>query len=553
MGRKFLTTPTLPALPSAPSSPSVGDMYFDTNLGKIGVYTNSGWVYNLYQIEDGSITTSKIADGAITPPKLASGAAIANIGYTPVNKAGDTMSGPLDVSGNVRGIQFISTATTGTPPLQVSSTTKVTNLNADLLDGYDASTSATANTVAVRDSSGNISANAFVSTASTGTAPLQVSSTTRVANLNADLLDGYDSTDFARKAENATITGSWTFTNTISAGNASATIGTLTVNNDATIKGGLTVEGGANAITIKESSSDITPGYLEKVGGTLSLTYTSNNAVRVHRGTATGRADIEISKDAGSGDLPIYLRFHQFTRYWMSIKAYRNLISFVNGDDTGFVDIQAKRITATQDLVVAGNTIANSSGIPYTPLPDLGNRGRDILVDRVAVWGDGMYPFALDLYKSDGWFMIPRTVYYNGQNILGSIGARNGTVRVLRMYIVGVDNARNIYNPANSNWNNGRTTGVPWIRLTRGSNTWNGPLTHTWGIRPNTKAYIIELPTSFLNGYFQVALGIWWDTNSPSWPTTNIPGDTVTGNYQNYGIDITWTIYQVYFEIYDRY
>jgi hypothetical protein len=71
MGRKFLTTPTLPTLPSAPSSPSVGNMYFDTTLGKIGVYTSSGWVYNLYQIEDGSITTSKIANGAVTTPKIA--------------------------------------------------------------------------------------------------------------------------------------------------------------------------------------------------------------------------------------------------------------------------------------------------------------------------------------------------------------------------------------------------------------------------------------------------------------------------------------------------
>jgi hypothetical protein len=45
MGRKFLTTPTLPTLSSAPSSASVGDMYFDTTQGKIGVYTTSGWVY----------------------------------------------------------------------------------------------------------------------------------------------------------------------------------------------------------------------------------------------------------------------------------------------------------------------------------------------------------------------------------------------------------------------------------------------------------------------------------------------------------------------------
>jgi len=281
------------------------------------------------------------------------------------------------------------------------------------------------------DVSGNIRGTQFISTATTGTAPFQVSSTTRVTNLNADLLDGYDSVDFARKAENATITGNWTFNNNISANN----------------------------------------------------------------------------------------------------------------------------VTASQNLIVAGNTIANSSGIPYAPLPNLGNRNRDILVDRVAVWGDGMYPFALELYKSDGWFTIPRTILYGayGQFINGSIGPRNNTTRVLRIYITGVDNARNIYDPTHQYWNNGRLTGIPWIRLIRGSATWDRALSYAWSGSPNIHVYVLELPVSFLNSYFQVALGIWWDTNNPSWPTSNIPGDTVTDNYLNYGAEIQWTIYQAWFEIYDRY
>jgi hypothetical protein len=594
-------------------------------------------------INAGAVGTTQIADNAVTAAKLASGAVTGNLGYAPVNKAGDTMTGTLVL--------------THTTPLQVTSNTLITNLNADLLDGYHASDfprksenatisgtwtfSATpsfgaglritggagtwtsngwakaidlfkgqslvwrtggglsiglgvggsSNTLyfsssTVDDNSaaasypivfdiengrigigtttpseklevngGSVKASVFISTASTGIAPLRVFSTTKVDNLNADLLDGYDSTDFPRKNENATITGSWTFNNTISAGNTSATIGTLTVNNNTTVKGDLTVEGGANAIAIKEGSSDSTPGYLEKVSDVLRLTYTSTNPVRVYRGTTAGQADLEIYKDAGSGNLPIYLRFHQSSRYWMSIKASGELISFVNGDDTGFVDIQARRVTATQDLVVAGNTIANSSGIPYGPLPALGNRNRDILVDRVAVWGDGMYPFALDLYKSDEWFTIPRYILYGayGQYINGSIGPRSNTTRVLRIYITGVDNARDIYDPTNQYWNNGRTTGVTWIRLIKGSNTWDGPLTSSWSGSPNVKVYVIELPVSFLNSYFQVALGIWWDSNSPSWPTANISGDTITDNYQNYGVDIQWTIYQVWFEIYDRY
>lgn len=60
-------------------------------------------------------------------------------------------------------------------------------------------------------SSQTITASRFISTVASGTAPLVVTSNTRVANLNADLLDGYDSLDFPRKAENATITGNWTF------------------------------------------------------------------------------------------------------------------------------------------------------------------------------------------------------------------------------------------------------------------------------------------------------------------------------------------------------
>jgi hypothetical protein len=495
------------------------------------------------------------------------------------------------------------------------------------------------------DVSGNVKASRFISTVSTGTPPFQVSSTTKVNNLNADLLDGYDSNDFPRKAENATITGAWTFNNnitlgagytvdgvdisvfksaydvhehngtdaprvkaenvlaqpyngtsysttvkayldslqtqinnliqgtttadtllvnqltvnnTISAGTATATISTLTVNNNATVTGDLTVEGGANAITIKESSSDSTPGYLEKVGGGLRLSHTSTIPIAIYRGTVAGQADLEILKDAGSGELPIYLRFHQSSRHWESIKATNGLISFVKGDDTGYIDIQAKRVTATQDLVVAGNTIANSSGIPYAPLPDLGNRGRDILVDRVAVWGDGMYPFALDLYKSDGWFTIPRYIFYGsyGQRLMGSDYARSNTTRIVRLYIACVNNMRNIYDPTHQYWNNGRTTGRPWVRLIKlNGGTWESAIStiDAWSDSPNIRVCILEIPTSVLDSYFQVALGIWWDSNSPSWPTSNISGDTVPNNYQNYGIDIQWTIYQVWFEIYDRY
>jgi hypothetical protein len=127
----------------------------------------------------------------------------------------------LDVSGgSVRTTgQFISTLASGTPPLDVSSSTAVTNLNSDMVDGSHASAFALVshnhdhNTLtdlqlagsgvtyghinnAAQTIEGNktfssaLSAPAYTSTTATGTAPLTVTSTTQCTNLNADMVDG---------------------------------------------------------------------------------------------------------------------------------------------------------------------------------------------------------------------------------------------------------------------------------------------------------------------------------------------------------------------------
>lgn len=58
---------------------------------------------------------------------------------TYVRKAGDTMTGALTNSSTISGSKLISTVSTGTAPIQVSSTTLCTNLNADMVDGYEVS------------------------------------------------------------------------------------------------------------------------------------------------------------------------------------------------------------------------------------------------------------------------------------------------------------------------------------------------------------------------------------------------------------------------------
>ncbi|OHA62620.1 MAG: hypothetical protein A2117_01015 [Candidatus Wildermuthbacteria bacterium GWA2_46_15] len=110
-------------------------------------------------------------DGGITVFKIADGGAITAIGPLSVDsptfyvdnlahRVGIGTTGPgtkLDIVGGAirTDNQLISTVATGTAPLAVSSTTAVANLNASLLGGYPVSTTRNAaNTIPVRDASG---------------------------------------------------------------------------------------------------------------------------------------------------------------------------------------------------------------------------------------------------------------------------------------------------------------------------------------------------------------------------------------------------------------
>ena len=64
---------------------------------------------------------------------------------------GNNMHINAGTEGLVQAKQFKSTVAQGAAPLTVVSTTKVTNLNADLLDGMTATSAATANTIMARD------------------------------------------------------------------------------------------------------------------------------------------------------------------------------------------------------------------------------------------------------------------------------------------------------------------------------------------------------------------------------------------------------------------
>jgi hypothetical protein len=173
----------------------------------------------------------------------------ANIAGT-LNATGNANTGNLGTgrviaTGNISGTQLISNITTGTAPLVVSSTTVVANLNADLLDGLNTATANTANTVAVRDANGNIAANFFIGNGSSLSAIAGANVTGTVANAT-----------FATSAGSATTAGtvttaaqpnitsvgtlaSATVTGNVAAGNLT-TVGSLSVSGTGNVGGDLT-------------------------------------------------------------------------------------------------------------------------------------------------------------------------------------------------------------------------------------------------------------------------------------------------------------------------
>ena len=118
--------------------------------------------------------------------------------------AGNTADAGFTASTGVFSGVITSTVATGTAPFVVTSTTMVTNLSTQYLGlagtNYIGATAATATSIALRDSSANLTANVFNSTVATGTAPLTVASTTQVNNLNATYLQGFTPSTLMQQA-----------------------------------------------------------------------------------------------------------------------------------------------------------------------------------------------------------------------------------------------------------------------------------------------------------------------------------------------------------------
>jgi hypothetical protein len=101
----------------------------------------------------------------------------------------------LDVNGTIfgnstiTGTQLISNIATGTAPFAVTSTTQVSNLNVQYLNGYSSDTANTANAIVRRDASGNFSVGTITAAALTVSGDLTVNGTTTTINSTTVTVD----------------------------------------------------------------------------------------------------------------------------------------------------------------------------------------------------------------------------------------------------------------------------------------------------------------------------------------------------------------------------
>ena len=164
------------------SGVSNGTSNIDIPVASGNVNTSVGGVANVFVVttSGANVVGTLTATSNVSGSNLTTAGVVAATGNVSggnlttggvVQATGNVTGGNVTTSGKVVASSLESNVATGTAPLVVASTTKVNNLNADLLDGYDSSVSAVANTVVIRDADGSISANTVTGTLTTAAQP----------------------------------------------------------------------------------------------------------------------------------------------------------------------------------------------------------------------------------------------------------------------------------------------------------------------------------------------------------------------------------------------
>ena len=231
-------------------------------------------------INTGAVTGAKIANNTITNGNLQSGS------FTNITDVGTL--GSLTVSGAISGTGALAVDANGANTISIGGIS-----TGDLLL---AGGSGAGNGCMVTNSTGAFACSAdlqgttLTSTVATGTAPISVSSTTKVTNLNVDQLDGLDSTAFAAAS------GSGSYIQNQSAGAQSGA--SFNIAGSGTIGTTLSVTGTINGATITSTSFNTATIS----GGTLTGGSVSGGSLT---GTAVNSLNVSGTAISGSGALTI--------------------------------------------------------------------------------------------------------------------------------------------------------------------------------------------------------------------------------------------------------
>ena len=248
-----------------------------------------------------------------------------NTAQTQITSVG--MLSALTVSG-----QITSTASTGTAPFVIASTTNVPNLNASSLSGATfASPGAIGGTTPGSAAFTTISASSQItSTISTGTAPLVITSTTNVPNLNASTLSG------------ATFASPGPIGSTSASSGAFSSLGAssgLTVSS-----GNLTVSSGTGSFQGTTASTSSTTGII-LTGGGISSSNTTDATSASSGGGATLAGGLAAAKKIISGS---------------SITGTQ-LATGANFSPTGSLHLRAASSTTSCNVIIEAGTASDGT------------------------------------------------------------------------------------------------------------------------------------------------------------------------------------------------
>ena len=263
------------------------------NLGTAGVITATGTVTGGNLSTGGTLSVTGNANvgnlgtaGILTATGTVTGGNLSTGGTLSVT--GNANVGNLGTAGTVIASTFESNVANGTAPIVVASTTKVANLNADLLDGYNTDTATSANTVVVRNADGNISGNNISGTLSTAAQPnitsvgtltsLDVTGNiTTSANVVTDLIVGKTTgISIAAAGTNQNVTLKPTGTGFIDVFGAKiSNVATPVASTDAATKG--YVDAATEGLHIHAPSVAATPDTLANISGG-AITYNNGSS-----------------------------------------------------------------------------------------------------------------------------------------------------------------------------------------------------------------------------------------------------------------------------------